>query len=171
MTYFSASVAEDRRPRVLQPFMIQRNQYVCKVFSFPLTRKPSGVIFAANCLLAAHCRITISMVDDAKARFPTYVLKVEEDGVESKEHEANSSSEPVKSRIAESVHVNPDTHACPALWLSGELRWVRVGKKQGDECHQCDHSREPADSIAERAAVLEEETNQNGIDDTSCQRY
>jgi len=62
----------------------------------------------------------------------TYVLEVEEDGVESKEHEANGSSKPVESRIAEGVHVHPDSQTCPALWLSGELCWVGIGKKQGD---------------------------------------
>jgi len=101
----------------------------------------------------------------------TYVLEVEENGVESKEHEANSSSEPIEGRVTESVHVNPDTETCPVVWLSGDLGWIRAGKKQCDECHKANHKREVTDSNAKAAAFLEEETNQNRIDDTGCYRY
>lgn len=50
----SAIVADARRPMVLQPLMIQRNQYVSSVSNLPCLNSPWGVTFLARFLLAAH---------------------------------------------------------------------------------------------------------------------
>lgn len=54
----------------------------------------------------------------------TYVLEIEEDGVEAEEHEANTGGEPVEGRIPEGVHINPDGELRPFLGFAEYVFWV-----------------------------------------------
>ena len=96
----------------------------------------------------------------------TYFLKIEEDGIEAKEHESNTSGEPAPGFVAESFHVNPCSDIAPCLWCMMLVGWVWSAEdEREDACHRSE-SCNITDSIVETNSV-DEVTKHGGVDYTS----
>lgn len=120
--YRSASQADPNRPAVLAAFMILRIQKVrivspCLASWNATSWVVRGLSFSPKPLYAAHWMISqqnsTKLIDGN-----SHIFKVEEDGVEAKEHKTNSRCEPAKGAVPKSIGVDPHFHMHPSFWLS-----------------------------------------------------
>jgi hypothetical protein len=78
-----------------------------------------------------------------------YLFNVKEDGIETKEHKGNGSSEPPESLVALYVCVEPCSLGCPALRLMVVVVWVRRSEDERKEAGDCGKTSNATDCVVE----------------------
>lgn len=85
----------------------------------------------------------------------TYLLEIEKDRIEAKEHECNCGSEPPEGFVLECIRIEPSTEGYPAFRRMIDMGGVRSAKDEGINANDRGQSCYTADCIVEAQDINE----------------